>query len=77
MWAQEAQEEQAALLLATKGIVGIQGKASKNTENQTLVSSALLIFFLKSFSLIRSPCCASPLIFQLSLYEHVLNYLPN
>ena len=32
MWAQEAQEEQAALLLATKGIVGIQGKASKNYQ---------------------------------------------
>jgi len=40
MWAQEAQEEQAALLLATKGIVGIQAKASKNIENQTLVSSS-------------------------------------
>ena len=40
MWAQEAQEEQAALLLATKGIVGIQAKASKNTEIQTPASSS-------------------------------------
>ena len=66
MWAQEAQEEQAALLLATKGIVGIQAKASKNTEIQTPASSSsdfLFIFFLKSSSLIRSPCCASPLKF--------------
>ena len=46
MWAQEAQEEQAAFLLATKGIVGIQARASKNIENQALVSSSLFIFFL-------------------------------